>query len=250
MVQHKKSLNVSTELLDVDNGWQLWGEQYNRTFDDIFAVQEDIANEISVKLRLKLSPAERKKLNKRHTRSAEAYQLFLKGRYHWNKKTESGIRKSIEYFNQAIACDPMFAQAYSGLADAYATLGFVVILSAPPNEVMPKARAAALRALEIDDTLAEAHASLGMVTMRFSFDLSSALTSFRRALQLNPAYVPAHQWYGECCAAMGNLKEAVGSLKRALEFDPLSLTVNAVPGRHVLLRTSIRFGHRAMQENA
>ena len=124
----------------------------------------------------------------------------------------------------------MFAQAYVGMADAYATLGFFLSVSFPPKEVMPKARASAMRALEIDDTLAEAHASLGMVSMRFNWDLQSALTSFRRALDLNPAYGPAYQWLGECSAAMGNPEEAIAALKRAQEFDPLSLTINAVLG--------------------
>jgi len=230
VVQRTNALNVATELVDVNTGWQLWGEHYNRPPEDIFAVQEDIAHEISVKLKLKLSGDEKKRLGKRPTRSAEAYRLFLKGRYHWNKKTESDVRKSIDFFNQAIQDDPMFAQAYAGLADAYATLGFFLILSSPPNEVMPKARTAALRALEIDDTLAEAHASLGMVAMRFSWDLEGAAKSFRRALQLNPAYGPAHQWYGECSAAMGNLEQAIATLKQAQDFDPLSLTINAVLG--------------------
>jgi serine/threonine-protein kinase len=223
-------LNITTELVDVNSGWRLWGEHYSRMHGDVFTVQADIAHEISIKLRLKLSVEEKKRLAKRPTHNAEAYQLFLKGRYHWNKKTELDVRKSIECFNQAIHCDPMFARAYAGLADAYATLGFFLTLSSPPNEVMPKAHAAARRALEIDDSLAEAHASLGMVSMRFNWDFAEAQSLFRRALQLNPTYGPAHQWQGECSAAMGNLKGAIGSLKRALESDPLSLTINAVLG--------------------
>ena len=230
VVQRGNTLNISTELVDVNTGWQLWGEHYKRTPEDILAVQEDIAQEISIKLRLKLSGDEKKKLAKRPTKSTQAYQLFLRGRFHWNKKTEPDIRRSIEYFNQAIGSDPTFAQAYVGLADAYATLGFFLIMSFPPKEVMPKAHAAVTRALEIDDSLAEAHASLGMITMRFEWDLQKALDSFRRSLELNPGCGPALQWSGECWAAIGKPEEAIKLLQQAQEFDPLSLTINAVLG--------------------
>jgi len=230
VVQRGNSLNIATELVDVNTGWQLWGEHYKRTLEDILAVQEDIAQEISVKLRLQLSGDEKKKLAKRPTKSTQAYQSFLRGRFHWNKKMEPDIRRSIEYFNQAIDSDSMFAQAYVGLADAYATLAFFLISAFLPKEVMPKAHAAVTRALEIDDSLAEAHASLGMITMRFKWDLQRALNSFRRALELNPGCGSALQWSGECWAAMGNFEEAINSLRRAQEFDPLSLTINAVLG--------------------
>lgn len=230
VVLRANTLNIATELVDVDTGWQLWGEHYKRTPEDILAVQEEIAQEISIKLRLKLSGDEKKKLAKRPTKSTHAYQLFLRGRFHWNKKTQSDICRSIEYFNQAIDIDPTFAQPYVGLADAYATLGFFLISSFPPKEVMPKAHAAVTRALEIDDALAEAHASLGMITMRFHWDLQRALSSFRRALEQNPGCGPALQWSGECWAAMGNMEEAIKSLQRAQSFDPLSLTINAVLG--------------------
>ena len=230
VIHRSGTLNIATELVDVNTGWQLWGENYRRTLDDILSVQEEIAHEISVKLRLKLSADEKKKLAKRPTMSTKAYQLFLRGRFHWNKKTEPDIRRSIEYFNQAIESDPMFAQAYVGLADAYATLGFFLISSFPPKAVMPKAHAAAIRALEIDNTLGEAHASLGMITMRFKWDLQGALSLFRRALELNPGCGLAFQWSGECWAATGNLAESLAALKRAQEFDPLSLTINAVLG--------------------
>jgi serine/threonine-protein kinase len=230
VIQRCGTLNIATELVDVSTGWQLWGENYKRTPDDILSVQEEIAHEISVKLRLKLSVDEKRKLAKRPTKSSQAYQLFLRGRFHWNKKTEPDIRRSIEYFNQAIESDPTFAQAYVGLADAYATLGFFLVASFPPREVMPKAHAAAIRALELDDALAEAHASLGMITMRFKWDLQGALSLFHRALELNPGCGFALQWSGECWAAMGNLAESIAALKRAQEFDPLSLTINAVLG--------------------
>ncbi len=228
LVQYGDSVTVSAELVDVTNGWQLWGEQYNRRFTDIFAVQEEIAKEISEKLRLRLTSGEKKRLSKRATSSIEAYQLYLKGRYHWNKRTEEEIKKSIEYFHEAIQIDPSYAQAYAGLADSYATLGLFAFAGLPPKETMPHAQTAAVRALEIDDTLAEAHASLGIVTLRYGWDWLGAERAFKRAIELNPGYAVAHQWYGECLAAMGRLEEAIAELKHALELDPLSLIINAV----------------------
>ncbi|MCA1626804.1 MAG: winged helix-turn-helix domain-containing protein, partial [Acidobacteria bacterium] len=156
-------LIIRTELVDVADGWQLWGEQYNRNPADILAVQEEISQEISAKLRLKLSGEQKQRLTKRHTGSAEAYQTYLKGRYYWNKRTHEGIRKGIEYFTEAIKLDPNYALAYAGIADSYALLGAIEYSALPPHEAMQKAREAALRALAIDDTLAEAHASLAYV---------------------------------------------------------------------------------------
>jgi len=227
-------LIIRTELVDVADGWQLWGEQYNRNPADILAVQEEISQEISAKLRLKLSGEQKQRLTKRHTGSAEAYQTYLKGRYYWNKRTHEGIRKGIEYFTEAIKLDPNYALAYAGIADSYALLGAIEYSALPPHEAMQKAREAALRALAIDDTLAEAHASLAYVRI-YDWNWTEAEKEYRRSIELNPNYATAHHWYGHFLTAMGRQTEAIVELMRARELDPLSLPINAGMGWHYYL---------------
>jgi serine/threonine protein kinase/tetratricopeptide (TPR) repeat protein len=217
---------IRAELVDVAKGWQLWGEQYSREMRNIFEVQEEIASEISAKLQLKLSPDEKKKLRKRPTEDASAYKLYLKGRYCWHKRGEDQVKAAVGHFQEAIRIDPSYARAYAGLADCYATLSFV--LSGNPRENMPKARAAADRALEIDPGLAEAHASRAMVTYRYEWNFPKAEREFRAAIELSPGYATAHQWYGECLTAMERFDESVAELQRTLELDPLSPISNAV----------------------
>jgi serine/threonine-protein kinase len=221
------SLNVGAELIDVENGWQVWGEQFNRRFDDIFDLQEEIAGKISLKLEIKLGREERKRFSAAQTRNTEAYQLYLKGRYFLNKRTEADIKRSIEYFERAIVSDPRYALAYSGLADAHTTLAFIFPVL-PPTEFMTKAQTAATKALSIDESLAEAYASLGVVAMRYEWRLGKAEAHFTQAIALNPSYATAHHWYGECLAAMGRGEESIDQLKRAQELDPLSAVINAV----------------------
>lgn len=232
--QLNERLLISTELVDVSNDAQLWGEQYNRTFSDIFEVQEEISREISEKLRLKLSGEQKKKLTKRHTDSAAAYQTYLKGRYYWNKRTLEGLQRGVEYFQQAIALDPNYALAHAGLADSYALLGAVEYGALPPSEAMQKGRAAAVRALQLDDALAEAHASLGYIKI-FYWDWQEAEKEYRRAIELNPNYSTAHHWYGHYLTAMGRFDEALVELQRAQELDPLSLAISAGMGWHFYL---------------
>ncbi|MCA1815361.1 MAG: winged helix-turn-helix domain-containing protein [Acidobacteria bacterium] len=217
---------VRAELVDAGDGSQLWGAQYNRQLDDIFAVQEEIAQEISEKSRLRLTRGEKERLGKRHTENVEAYHAYLKGRYFWNKRTGEGVRKAVEYFQQAIEADPTYALAYVGLADCYASLGFYLIGALPPGEVMPKAKAAALRALEVDETLAEGHASLGAIKMYYDWDWAGAESQFRRAIELNPNYALAHYWYGVYLAKLGRPDEAIIECRKGLEGDPLSLVIN------------------------
>lgn len=226
---------VRAELVDVAKGWQLWGEQYSRGMNNIFEVQEEIASEISSKLQLKLSTDEKKRIRKRPTDDASAYKLYLKGRYCWHKRAEDQVRTAITHFQDAINLDPSYARAYAGLADCYATLSFV--LSGDPRENMPKARAAADRALEIDPSLAEAHASRAMVTYRYEWNFPEAEREFRAAIALSPGYAAAHQWYGECLTAMERFDESVAELQRTLELDPLSPISNAVlAGMHFFAR--------------
>ncbi len=224
VLQIGEQLVIKAELVDVADGSNLWGAQYNRKPADILAVQDEISGEIFENLRLRLTGDHKEKLVKRYTDNTEAYQLYLKGRFHTSKATREALHKGIEYFNQAIAVDPAYALAYSGLAEAYYGLSSAHL---PPKEAMPRARAAATRALEIDDTLAEAHASLGLVKVFYDWDWAGAETEYRRAIDLNPGYASAHHWYGWYLALMGRLDQATGEMQRAQELDPLSLEITA-----------------------
>jgi TolB-like protein len=168
LLQRGSTLIVRAELMDVTTGAQLWGGQYNRKPEDVFAFQDDLSREISEKLRLQLTGNEKQRLTKRYTEDAEAYRLYLKGRYHWNKRTPDGVQKAIEYFQQALEKDPAYSLAYAGLADTYAYLSFFNVI--PSRQAMPKAKAAAAKALEIDHDLAEAHVSLGYVSFTYEWD--------------------------------------------------------------------------------
>ena len=212
-------LIFSTELIDVKNGWQMWGEQYHRGMSDILALQEELSAAICSRLKARLSREERKRLGKYYTEDPEAYHLYLKGRYHWNKYAEQGLRKAIDYFSQAIEIDPTYALAYAGLADSYYRLSNMY---APNSEAMPKAKAAALKALEIDETLAEAHAALGLVNMCYDWDWPAAEIEFTRAVELNPKYAMAHQRLGLFFQLQGRFDIALRELKFAVELDPLS----------------------------
>ncbi|HEY3025135.1 MAG TPA: tetratricopeptide repeat protein [Pyrinomonadaceae bacterium] len=216
-------LVVKAELIDVTNESQLWGEQYNRKPADIFEVQEEIAKEISKKLLVKLSGEEKKRLTKRHTHDTEAYRHYLKGRFYWNKRTEDGFRKGIEHFKQAIEVDPGYALAYAGLADSYILLGFYG--ASAPHDVMPKAKAAAIKALELDHSLSEAHNSLAYTHCAYDWDWSAAEKEFTTALKLNPNYATAHHWYAFKLAAEGRHPEAIAQMKIATELDPLALII-------------------------
>jgi serine/threonine protein kinase/TolB-like protein/Tfp pilus assembly protein PilF len=223
VLQFGDNLIIKTELVDTADGSQLWGEQYKRKVADIFEVQEEISKEISEKLKLKLTGEEKKLLVKRYTDNTEAYRLYLKGRFCLSKMTKEALENAIKHFRQAIDTDPEYALAYAGLADAYYALSSNHL---PPNEAMPKARAAAERALQIDDTLAEAHASLGLVKAFYDWDWTSAEDEYRRAIELNPGYASTHHWYGWYLALMGRLSEAIKEIKQASELDPLSLEIN------------------------
>jgi len=234
LIQLGDSLIIRTELVNTANGCQLWGAQYDRRTSALLSVQEEISRQISEKLRTKLSGAEEERLAKRPTTSTEAYRTYLKGRYHWNKRTQEGIEKGIEYFQQAIALDPSYALAYAGLADSYALLGAVEYAALPPVEAMRLAREATLKALEIDDTLAEAHASLAYVHI-FDWNWAEAEREYHRSIELNPSYATAHHWYAHYLTAMGRQTEAVIEMRRALALDPLSLPVNSGMGWHYYL---------------
>jgi eukaryotic-like serine/threonine-protein kinase len=224
VLQRGDTLVIKTELVDAIDGSQLWGEQFNRKMADIFAVEEEISKEISEKLRLKLSGEQKQRLTKRHTENTDAYQEYLKGRYHWNKRTREGLLKGIEQFNKAIEIDPNYALAYAGLADSYNLIASYS--SSPPGEAFPKARSAAARALSIDNTLAEAHTSLAFVLLGYDWAFAEAEKEFKLALALNPGYATAHLWYSLFLVTMGRHQEALEEMERALALDPLSLPIN------------------------
>ncbi|HEX6183605.1 MAG TPA: tetratricopeptide repeat protein [Pyrinomonadaceae bacterium] len=230
VMQRGVRLNIQTELVDVSDGSQLWGEQYDRRPADIFEVQEEIAREIAGKLRLRLSGEEKGRLTKRYTENAEAYQLYLKGRYHWNKRTVEALGKGLECFRQAIELDPDYALAYAGISDCYAFLGDVGLTAIPSREAFSKAREAAGKALEIDGALAEAHNSLAHVLMH-EFHWPEAEKAFRRAIELSPNNAIAHQWYAYYLLFHGRNDEAVAEAARGLELDPLSLGANGDMGQ-------------------
>jgi DNA-binding winged helix-turn-helix (wHTH) protein/tetratricopeptide (TPR) repeat protein len=217
VIRLNDNLIIRSELVKVSDGSQLWGEQYSRDPSNILAIQEEIAKAISENLKFKIS------LAKRATSNNEAYNLYLRGRYFWNKyHKESGL-KAIELFKEAIKIDAHFALAYCGLADAYFRLSNVHL---PPREVLPKAKEAAVRAVEIDENLAEAHASLGLVKVYYDLDWSGAEKEFRKALRLNPDLFLAHQRFGSYLQFMGRFEEANEHYETALELDPFSLQVN------------------------
>jgi serine/threonine protein kinase/Tfp pilus assembly protein PilF len=226
VTQQGDGLLIGVELVDARDNNQIWGEHYNRKLSDIIAVQQEISKEISEKLRLRLTGEEQKRLTKLSTENTEAYQLYLKGRYHWNKRTAEGLRKGIEYFERAVETDPQYALAYAGLADSYNMVpGYDL---APRRESFPRAKEAARRALQIDDTLAEAHTALAYVLMYYDWNWPEAEREFKLAIKLNPRYAFAHHWYALYLQqALQQHYAAIVEMKRALELDPLSLIINA-----------------------
>lgn len=216
-------LIVNAELVDASDGSQVWGEQYNRPLDDIVQLQEEMSREIAEALRIKLTGAEKKRLRRKTTTNSEAYQLYLRGRHQWNKRTEESLNRGIAFFRAAIDADPTFAGAYAGLADSFVTLATNIPL--PPREAMPKAKAAAEKAIEIDENLAEAWASRAAVRWWFDWDWSGAEADYRRAIELNPNYATAHDGYSMLLCARGRFDEAIEHVTKAADLDPLSLII-------------------------
>src|SRR5262249_22271533 len=214
---------LHTELVDVGNGAVLWSEQYDRKVSDTAAVQQEVVRGISDKLQLRVHGQDRKQLTKRSTDSWEAYDSYLRGRYQWNKFTDASLQKAIGYFQQAIDKDPNYALAYAGLADSYHELSY----TRPPREVMPKAAAAATKALQLDDSVAEAHAALGWVKWQYDWDWSGAEKEFQQAVELSPNYAIAHGMYALFLDSMSRTDEGMAQHRRARELEPLSLIINS-----------------------
>ena len=220
LVKLDDRLVIKTELIKVEDGSQLWGAEYNSSLADIFAVQDEVSKKISESLRLRLSGEDQEKLARRYTKDAEAYQLYLKGRYFWNKRNEEGFRNGIEHFKRAEEKDPSFALAFSGLADSYALL--CDIGAVKPVDEMPKAKAAAQKAVDADPTLAEAYTSRAFVRLAYDWDWLGAQSDFQQALKLNPQYPTAHQWYASYLMQMGKFSLAKAEIEEAHKLDPLS----------------------------
>jgi serine/threonine-protein kinase len=218
IAQRGDDLVISVELVDTSNNHQLWGDQYNRKLADIVGVQQEIAKQISEKLQLKLSGEDKINLARRQTQNSEAYQLYLKGRYEWNRATEDGLKKSIEFFEQAISKDGNYALAYAGLADAY---WLSTDIQFPPRESMPKAREAAQKALQLDDRLGEAHISLAVITYQYDWNWLGAEKEFRQAVELSPSDAEAHHQYGWFLAFTGKKAESIREFTLAQQLDPL-----------------------------
>ena len=227
--QMQDALKVQVDLVDAVTGAQIWGAGYDRKIADLVAIKQAIVQEVTAKLKLKLSSEEQRRLVKRDSTNAEAYQFYLRGRYFWNKRTSDGIKQAIEHFQQSIERDPNFALGYVGLADSYIALTFYNF--AAPHETMPKAKESAIKALALDNTLAEAHVSLAHILMNYDWNWSAAETEFKRSIELRPDYATAHEWYAiHYLTATGRLKEAVQEMKKALELEPASLVMNTFMG--------------------
>ena len=232
IVQRGDNLTISAELIDVRQNKLLWGEQYERKMSEVLQTQREIAREIVEKLKLRVT-ADEKGITKNYTENNEAYQLYLKGRFYWNKRTAYALHKSVEFYEQAIQRDPNFALAYAGLADTYSLLGGPEAGGdMPPIEALPKAKAAALKSIELDGSLAEPHVSLGHVSYFYDRDWVTAEREFKRAIELNPNYPVAHHWYAIFLSTIpGRINESLVEIRRALELDPTSLIINAWYGR-------------------
>lgn len=230
VVRQGDRIIIETELINVSDGSQLWSAQYNNSVSEILAVQDEISQKISESLRLRLTGEDEQKLRKRYTTNAEAYELYLKGRYFWNKRDEEGLRNGIKYFREAEQKDPTYALAYSGLADSYALLSDIGVVK-PANE-MPKAKAAAQRAVDIDPTLAEAYTSRAFVKLAYDWDWLGAEADFKKALELNAKYPTAHQWYASYLMQMGKFGPAKAEIEQAHQLDPLSPIINSNLGHY------------------
>lgn len=224
-----RRIRLTVQLVNIQDEAPLWAEKFDAEFTDLFAVQDILSEQVTQALKLKLTRQEKERLATHYTEDTEAYQAYVKGRYFWNKRTREGLTRGIAYFQQAIERDFGYALAYAGLADCYNLLGFYGFLS--PMETYPKAKAAALEALEMDDALAEAHNSLAWAKLHFDFDWSGTEREFKQAHQLNPGYATAHHWYTAYLSAMGRLEEAIAEMKRAQMLDPLSLIINTALGQ-------------------
>jgi serine/threonine protein kinase/Tfp pilus assembly protein PilF len=220
-------LRITAQLITISDGYHLWSERYDRKLEDVFAIQDEIASTISRKLAKELLRADEAALVPRPTENLDAYDLYCRGLYVWNKRDAEGLNRAVQYFLEATRIDPSFANAYVGLANTYTTLA---VFFARPLELIPKAKAAAAKALELDDNLADAHASYAQIAINFDWDWKAGERGFQRALELKPSYAMAHMWYAELLTVLGRHEEALLEITRALELDPLPLAISNMKG--------------------
>ncbi|HJU91413.1 MAG TPA: hypothetical protein VJ656_00650 [Pyrinomonadaceae bacterium] len=261
VTQRGDQLILSLELVDTQTGNQIWGEQYKRKTTDLVSLQSEIARDVTTKLKTKLSGADEHKLAKTYTTDSEAYQLYLKGKFYWNKRTGAALKQAVTFYNQAIEKDPTYALAYSGLAETYVLFSSYDV--APATDSMPQAKAAAVRALEIDEQLAEAHTALAFYLSNYEWDRASSEKEYRRAIELKPNYATAHHWFGADLSNVKRFDESLDELRRAEELDPLSRIIGTNLGdafvharrydeaiaqyKRVLVRDpNFAYGHRAL----
>jgi len=220
-------VRITAQLIQVPADKHLWAESYEGNLSDTLALQNKVARAVAEQIRIEVTFQERAELKTLKKIDPDAYEDYLKGRYFWNKRTADGLKKAVDYFNQAIAKDPNYAAAYSGLADTFALLGDWQYAVMPTKEAVPKAKAAALKALEQDDSLGEAHNSLAFCLDGYDWDFDAAEKEFRRAIELNPGYAPAHHWYAWHLALLGHNDDALAEMRKAANLDPLSLNINS-----------------------
>jgi TolB-like protein/DNA-binding winged helix-turn-helix (wHTH) protein/Tfp pilus assembly protein PilF len=218
-------VRITAQLIEARTDQHVWAEEYNRDLQDVVILQGEVARDIAEKIRIAVTPEERAQLTGPRRVNPEAYEAYLKGRYYWNKRTEETMRRAIPYFEQSMSKDPNYPLAHDGLADCWLSLGWYGYV--PPKEAFPRGKAAAMRALELDDSLAEAHTSLAFASMNYDWDWTAAEREFRKAIELNPNYANAHHWYGDYLSAVGRHEQAIAESRRALELDPLSPIINA-----------------------
>jgi len=219
-------VRITAELVQVATDRHLWAETYEGQLGDVLSLQSQVASAIVNEIRINLTPEEQQRLANARPVSAESYEDYLKGRFYWNKRSEEGLNKAIEYFQLATEKDPHYALAYAGLADCYSIIGSAIVGTVPSYDVAPKAKAAALKALELDDTLAEAQTSLATVLFNYDWDWDAAAAGFRRSIELNPSYATAYQRYSLYLMAMGRAQESLTQMNRARDLDPLSISMN------------------------
>jgi len=222
-------IRITAQLIDAQIDEHIWAESYDREMTNIFAIQSDVAQKIALALKMTLTPDEKVRIERKPTANMEAYSLYLQGRYFWNKRTRDGINKGIDYFQLAIEKDPTFALAYAGIADSYILIGWFDWAS--PKETFPKAKEAAIKALEINTSLAEAYTSLGAIKMNYDWDWAGAERQFKRAIELNSNNANTYHWYAYYLSMMERHDEAFTEIRKAQNLDPLSLAINTSVGR-------------------
>ena len=226
VLESQDKVRITVELFEGKTDKQLWAQDYERDLRDVLTLQGEVASAIAHEIQIKVTPQEQQRLARPQQVDPAAYLEYAHGRYHWNKRTPEGLRKSIEYFQRAIQKDPGYAPAHAGLADALSLLGSIGCDALPPSQVMPRAKAAAEEAIKLDDHLAEGHASLAYVKLSYEWDVAAAEKEFKRAIQLNPRYATAHHWYAHCFLARGQPEQALAEIRQAEASDPLSFIIS------------------------